>query len=511
MCTRSWWVWPVRGHQPVPGQAVRRAVSATSTRVTALGSPSTSRAASTPRSFRMRLRTVRGRASAGSYGATASYSLCTRRSRNSALVRAAFLGAHGEQHQPGGEPVQPVRGAQCGDAQLPAQPGQRGLGDMAAARGGGQEVRLVGDDDVLVAVHDLHRERHRHLGGQLAVEPHEHPRPYGASGGTGRPSAADDQPRRRTSPSTTPGPAPVSRSTRCSRTVAHAPSTGSRTRTASIPSRCGRGEGGGGVRRLITSSLRAASQNRWAAGPGRVGRMPGMPYLTSPVAPRRNPLRHPAARPPHRRRAAPAPLAGRGRARRPRGLPGPGRSTSGTPGPADSEDEAARLDRGLAAGLGGGADAQWAVVEADTGDLRRTGRPAGDPARATAWPRSPTGPPRGPRPGRRPACHGHPGRAGRSTTSASTAWSSCTPSPTRPSCRVATKAGFALEGTKRRALAAPGRLARHAPARAGARATEPTGRLAPGVTLGPGVGLKRAAPGVLRACFAPRKRRSHGL
>lgn len=35
-----------------------------------------------PRSFTIRLRTVRGSASPASYGATASYSLATRRSRN---------------------------------------------------------------------------------------------------------------------------------------------------------------------------------------------------------------------------------------------------------------------------------------------------------------------------------------------------------------------------------------------------------------------------------------------
>ncbi|CAM5468004.1 hypothetical protein STENM36S_08175 [Streptomyces tendae] len=57
---------------------------------------------------------------------------------------------------------------------------------------------------------------------------------YGASPGTGRPSAPTNSPASNM-PSTTPAPAPDSRSVRCSRTVDHGPSAGSRTRTASMP------------------------------------------------------------------------------------------------------------------------------------------------------------------------------------------------------------------------------------------------------------------------------------
>ncbi|GAA4037948.1 hypothetical protein GCM10022233_02670 [Streptomyces shaanxiensis] len=65
--------------------------------------------------------------------------------------------------------------------------------------------------------------------------------------------------------------------------MAHAPSKGSRTRTASTPSRCGRGEGGGWVRRLIT--IKRTAPEIMLDPPGRVGRIPHMPLLTSPVLP----------------------------------------------------------------------------------------------------------------------------------------------------------------------------------------------------------------------------------
>nr|ADT63776.1 UP1 [Mycobacterium avium subsp. paratuberculosis] len=91
------------------------------------------------------------------------------------LIGAAHLAPRGEQQHPGGQPVQPVRGAQLGQAELPAQPHQRGLGDVPSARHGGQKVRLVDDDDVVVAVQHREVEGHHHLVGQLAIEVHTGP------------------------------------------------------------------------------------------------------------------------------------------------------------------------------------------------------------------------------------------------------------------------------------------------------------------------------------------------
>ncbi len=87
------------------------------------------------------------------------------------LVGRPFGRPDGEHGQPGGEPVEPVRRAERGQAQAVAQSGERGLRDVAAPGRGGEEVRLVHDDQVLVPVHHVDREGDRDLLGQLTVEP----------------------------------------------------------------------------------------------------------------------------------------------------------------------------------------------------------------------------------------------------------------------------------------------------------------------------------------------------
>src|SRR5690606_16506522 len=91
------------------------------------------------------------------------------------------------------------------------------------------------------------------------------PAAYGVSGGTGRPSAPTTRPSANRA-STAPGPA-ESRSARWSRTVAQRSPAGSRTRTGSTPSRCGRGAGGIRRLRLTAASVRGAGRCA-AAQPG---------------------------------------------------------------------------------------------------------------------------------------------------------------------------------------------------------------------------------------------------
>ena len=60
--------------------------------------------------------------------------------------------------------------AELGQPQFAPQPYQRGLRDVPAARHGGQEMRLVDDDDVGVPIQHRDLERYRHLVGQVAVQ-----------------------------------------------------------------------------------------------------------------------------------------------------------------------------------------------------------------------------------------------------------------------------------------------------------------------------------------------------
>jgi hypothetical protein len=54
-----------------------------------------------------------------------------------------------------------------------AQAHESGLEDVAPARDGREEMRLVDDDQVVVAVHDPDLERHGRLVGEVPVEPQE--------------------------------------------------------------------------------------------------------------------------------------------------------------------------------------------------------------------------------------------------------------------------------------------------------------------------------------------------
>ncbi len=89
------------------------------------------------------------------------------------LIRATPLGLEHEHDQPGGQPVQPVRRAELGQIQVSPQPHKRGLHDMPAARRSGHEMRFVHDQQVVIAVHEVQRERHRRLLRQVTVKPDE--------------------------------------------------------------------------------------------------------------------------------------------------------------------------------------------------------------------------------------------------------------------------------------------------------------------------------------------------
>ena len=88
------------------------------------------------------------------------------------LIPATQLAAGGEQQHAGGQPVQSMGGRKFRQVEFTAQSHQRGLRDVAAARHGGQKMRLVDHDDVLVAVQNGNVERHRNLVTQLAVQVH---------------------------------------------------------------------------------------------------------------------------------------------------------------------------------------------------------------------------------------------------------------------------------------------------------------------------------------------------
>ena len=66
-----------------------------------------------------------------------------------------------------------MRRAELGQIKLAAQPHQRGLRDMRSARHGGQEVRLIHHDDVVVAVEHRNVEGHHDFVGKVAVVVHE--------------------------------------------------------------------------------------------------------------------------------------------------------------------------------------------------------------------------------------------------------------------------------------------------------------------------------------------------
>ena len=109
------------------------------------------------------------------------------------LVGPASRRVDDEQQQPGRHPVQPVRGAQRRQPEPVAEADEHGLAHVAAAGDRGEEVRLVDDDDLVVAVHDVDVERHRRLVGEIAVEPHHRPR-HERRRGTQRAVVVDDAP-----------------------------------------------------------------------------------------------------------------------------------------------------------------------------------------------------------------------------------------------------------------------------------------------------------------------------
>ena len=89
------------------------------------------------------------------------------------LVLAPGFGIRGEQQDPGGHAVQPVHGNEVRQVQLVPEPDQRGLLDVGAAGRGGQEVRLVHHEEVLVLVQDVQFHRDPDLRRQGAVVPDE--------------------------------------------------------------------------------------------------------------------------------------------------------------------------------------------------------------------------------------------------------------------------------------------------------------------------------------------------
>jgi hypothetical protein len=121
----------------------------------------------------MRLRTTRGSCSPRVVAGDRLVGLVHPAVPEERLVEPAVLRSHDEHQQSGGDAVQSVRGTERGQVELAPQPHQRGLHDVPAPGDGGQEVRLVHDDQALVPVHDVDLERHRDLVGQIAMEPEE--------------------------------------------------------------------------------------------------------------------------------------------------------------------------------------------------------------------------------------------------------------------------------------------------------------------------------------------------
>ncbi|MCY1402537.1 hypothetical protein D9M71_176830 [compost metagenome] len=84
------------------------------------------------------------------------------------LVGRAAGGVGGEQHQPGGEPVDAVQRHQQRVVQAPGQARQQGLLDVLPGRGDRQEVRLVRHHQVLVHMQDRFDEGNRRFLRHLA-------------------------------------------------------------------------------------------------------------------------------------------------------------------------------------------------------------------------------------------------------------------------------------------------------------------------------------------------------
>ena len=89
------------------------------------------------------------------------------------LVGAALFRPQREHQHAGGHPVQPVQRAQVRQVEFAAQPDQRRLHDVETAGHGGQEMRLVDDEQIAVPVDDLDLERHPAFRDRIAVEEDE--------------------------------------------------------------------------------------------------------------------------------------------------------------------------------------------------------------------------------------------------------------------------------------------------------------------------------------------------
>ena len=108
------------------------------------------------------------------------------------LVLAPGLGVRGEQQDAGGHAVQAVHGDQVREAELVPEPDQGRFLDVRPAGGGGQEVRLVHDQQVIVLVQDVQLHRDPGLRRQGAVVPDERMVLHRRAAVQGDPRLADD-------------------------------------------------------------------------------------------------------------------------------------------------------------------------------------------------------------------------------------------------------------------------------------------------------------------------------
>ena len=116
------------------------------------------------------------------------------------LVGAAGVFAEGEEEDSGGESVEAVGwgdggcgGGVSGGGELAAELDEGGVGDVAAARNGGEEVRFVDDEEGVVPVEDGHIEGDDgFMSGERAVGPEGEAAAGGGGGGDGVSVVVDD-------------------------------------------------------------------------------------------------------------------------------------------------------------------------------------------------------------------------------------------------------------------------------------------------------------------------------
>ena len=110
------------------------------------------------------------------------------------LVLAPGLGVRGEQQDAGGHAVEAVHGDQVREAELVPEPDQRRFLDVRPAGRGGQEVRLVHDQQMIVLMQDVQLHRDPGLRRQGAVVPDEGVVLQRRGAVQGHPGLADDLP-----------------------------------------------------------------------------------------------------------------------------------------------------------------------------------------------------------------------------------------------------------------------------------------------------------------------------